>query len=70
VLAALVAPAALAPEGRIEFGVRAWAVLVGAVVAWRTRSVPWTILVGMATFWLLRLIEHVFGSALGMIQIG
>ena len=54
VLAALVAPAALAPAGRLELGPRAWATAVGAIVAWRTRSVLWTILGGMAFFWLLR----------------
>jgi branched-subunit amino acid transport protein len=56
VLAALVVPAALAPQGRLEIGLPAWAVLAGAVVAWRTRSVLWTILGGMAAFWLLRLL--------------
>jgi branched-subunit amino acid transport protein len=56
VLAALVVPAALAPEGRLEIGLPAWAVLAGAVFAWRTRSVLWTILGGMAAFWLLRLL--------------
>jgi branched-subunit amino acid transport protein len=54
VLAALVAPAALAPRGRLEFGLPAWAVLAGAVVAWRTRSVLWTIVGGMAAFWIFR----------------
>jgi branched-subunit amino acid transport protein len=62
VLAALVAPAALAPEGRVEFGLRAWAVLAGAVVAWRTRNVLWTILGGMGVFWLLRAVEGVLGG--------
>jgi branched-subunit amino acid transport protein len=56
VLAALVVPAALAPQRRLEIGLPAWAVLAGAVVAWRTRSVLWTILGGMAAFWLLRLL--------------
>ena len=56
VLAALVVPAALAPEGGLEIGLPAWAVLAGAVFAWRTRSVLWTILGGMAAFWLLRLL--------------
>jgi branched-subunit amino acid transport protein len=56
VLAALVVPAALAPQGNLEIGLRAWAVVVGAIVAWRTRSVLWTILGGLATFWLLRLL--------------
>ncbi len=54
VLAALVAPAALAPHGHVEVGLPAWSVLVGAVVAWRTHNVLWTILGGLAAFWLLR----------------
>lgn len=54
VLAALVAPPALAPTGRLEWGARGWAALVGALVAWRTRSVWWTIVGGLAAFCLLR----------------
>jgi len=54
VLAALVAPAALAPGGRLEVGAHAWAVLAGAVIAWRTRNVLCTILGGMVVFWLLK----------------
>jgi branched-subunit amino acid transport protein len=56
VLAALVAPAALAPQGRLEIGPHAWAVLAGAAVAWRTRSVLWTIVGGVGAFWLLRMV--------------
>lgn len=56
VLAALVVPAALAPRGDLEVGRHAWAALAGAVIAWRTRSVLWTILGGMAAFWLLKAI--------------
>jgi branched-subunit amino acid transport protein len=56
VLAALVAPAALAPQGRLEIGPHAWAVLAGAAVAWRTRSVLWTIVGGMGAFWLLQMV--------------
>jgi branched-subunit amino acid transport protein len=56
VLAALVVPAALAPHGQLDLGTRAWAVMAGAVLAWRTRSVLWTILGGMAAFWLLKLL--------------
>jgi branched-subunit amino acid transport protein len=54
VLAALAVPAALAPQGHLEVGIPAWSVLVGAIVAWRTRNVLWTIVGGMAAFWLLR----------------
>ena len=53
VLAALIAPAALAPRRELELGQRAWAVLAGAAVAWRTRNILLTILGGMVTFWLL-----------------
>lgn len=54
VLAALIVPATLAPGGHLEVGLSAWSVLVGAVAAWRTRSVLWTIVAGMVTLWLLR----------------
>jgi branched-subunit amino acid transport protein len=54
VLAALVAPAVLAPQGHLEVGLPVWGVLAGAAVAWRTRSVLWTIVAGMAMYWLLR----------------
>ncbi len=56
VLAALIAPAALAPQGRLEIGLHAWAVLAGAVVAWRTRNILLTILGGVAAFWLLQML--------------
>ena len=54
VLAALVAPAALAPQGTLRLGTHALAALVGAVAAWRTRNVLFTIAAGMAGFWILR----------------
>jgi len=53
VLAALVAPAALAPQGTVVLGPRALAVAVGAAIAWRTRNVLWTIVGGMGVFWVL-----------------
>jgi branched-subunit amino acid transport protein len=36
------------------FGLPALAMLAGTLVAWRTRSVLWTIVAGMAVFWILR----------------
>jgi branched-subunit amino acid transport protein len=57
VLAALIAPEVLAPRGELEIGLPFWATLVGAVVAWRTRSTLWTVLGGMTAFWLLRLLN-------------
>ena len=56
VLAALIVPPVLAPGGRIELGLPVWATLVAALVAWRTRSAVWTILSGMAVFWVLRML--------------
>lgn len=56
VLASLIVPAAMAPQGALKIGPSVWAVLVGAVVAWRTRSVLWTILGGMAAFWIFKAI--------------
>jgi branched-subunit amino acid transport protein len=54
VLAALIAPPILAPGDRLAVGPPLWAAAVGVVVAWRTRSVFWTILGGLVTFWLLQ----------------
>jgi branched-subunit amino acid transport protein len=54
VLAALIAPAALVPQGRLELGSHLWAAAVGTVVAWRTRSVLWPIVGGLAAFWLAK----------------
>ncbi len=54
VLAALVVPAALAPQGQVRWGAYAWASAFGAWVAWRTRSVIWTIAGGMALYYVLR----------------
>jgi branched-subunit amino acid transport protein len=54
VLASLAMPTALAPKGHLEIGLPAWALLAGAVVAWRTQRVLWTIAGGLGTFWLLR----------------
>jgi branched-subunit amino acid transport protein len=54
VLAALVAPAGLAPAGRVELGPSTVAMIAGAIVAWRTRSVFWTIAAGLAAYWLFR----------------
>ena len=56
VLAALIAPDALAPQGQFTFDISTVALGVGLVVAWRTRNVFLTIAAGMAAFWLLRLI--------------
>ena len=54
VLAALVAPAGLSPAGRFELGPSTVAMIAGAIVAWRTRSVFWTIAGGITAYWLFR----------------
>jgi branched-subunit amino acid transport protein len=52
--AALIVPSLLAPAGTLEGGVRFWAGLLGLAVGWRTRSIPVTIVAGLAAFALLR----------------
>ncbi|MGD2147720.1 MAG: AzlD domain-containing protein [Anaerolineae bacterium] len=54
VLAALVAPPILAPKGELSVGPPFWAAALAAAVAWRTRSIFWTILAGLSVCWLLR----------------
>jgi branched-subunit amino acid transport protein len=54
VLAALIAPAALMPQGRLEWGPHVPSVAIATIVAWRTRNVFATIVVGMAVFYGLR----------------
>ena len=57
VLAALVFPALTYPNGALDLSlgnVRLLAGLGGALVAWKTRNVLWTIAVGMALFWVLQ----------------
>ena len=60
-LAALVFPALTHPTGQLDVSLnnfRLLAGLGGALVAWRTRNVLLTILVGMAILWML---DVVFG---------
>ena len=60
-LAALVFPALTHPAGHLDLSmhnVRLLAGLGGALVAWKTRNVLLTILVGMALLWIL---EMIFG---------
>jgi branched-subunit amino acid transport protein len=56
VLAALVFPALTYPNGTLDLSlsnVHLLAGLGGALVAWRTKNVLWTIVVGMILFWVL-----------------
>lgn len=57
VLAALVFPALTYPNGALDLSlgnIRLLAGLGGALVAWRTKNVLWTIAVGMILFWVLQ----------------
>ena len=57
VLAALVAPALTYPNGVLDISltnIRLLAGIGGAIVAWRTKNVLWTIIVGMVLFWILQ----------------
>ena len=57
VLAALVFPALAYPDGALDLSlgnVRLLAGIGGALVAWRTKNVLWTIAVGMVLFWVLQ----------------
>jgi branched-subunit amino acid transport protein len=57
VLAALIFPALTYPNGALDLSLdntRLLAGLGGALVAWKTRNILWTIAVGMALFWILQ----------------
>jgi branched-subunit amino acid transport protein len=54
VLSALIVPAVLVANREIVVGPQIPAALIGAIVAWRTRSVPLTIVAGMVCYWVLR----------------
>ena len=57
VLAALVFPALTYPNGALDLSldnVRLLAGLGGALVAWKTKNVLWTIAVGMILLWVLQ----------------
>ena len=54
VFAALVTPSLQGSRG--EGGIRVAAAVLAGVVAWRTRQLALAIAVGMAAFWLLRLL--------------
>ncbi|APZ42330.1 AzlD domain-containing protein [Acidihalobacter ferrooxydans] len=60
VLAALVLPALLRPEGSIDFSVHNLRLIAGvlaAVIALLTRNVLFTIAAGMATLWITQMIH-------------
>jgi branched-subunit amino acid transport protein len=59
VLSAIILPELLQPGGTLDisFGnARLLAGLIAAIVAWRTKNILWTIVVGMGVLWLLQLV--------------
>ena len=59
VLTAIFLPELLLKDGAFSFSIanpRLVAGIIAIVVAWRTKNALWTIAIGMAAFWLLRLI--------------
>ena len=61
ILAALVFPALTYSNGALDLSlgnVRLLAGLGGALVAWRTKNVLWTIAVGMILFWVLQALQR------------
>jgi branched-subunit amino acid transport protein len=59
VLTAIILPELLLPAGELNLSLanpNLLAGVVAALVAWRTRSVLFTILVGMVVFWIARVI--------------
>jgi branched-subunit amino acid transport protein len=57
VLAALVFPALTYPNGTLDLSlgnIRLLAGLGGALIAWKTKNVLWTIAVGMVLLWVLQ----------------
>ena len=62
VLTAIIVPELFMPEGTLDISSgngRLIAGLIAGVVAWKTKNVLWTIIVGMGALWLL---QWVLGS--------
>lgn len=54
---AIIVPSVLAPQGKLDLTLQnhyAWAALLGALVAWRTRNTLATVVAALAVFYLLR----------------
>jgi branched-subunit amino acid transport protein len=56
VLTAIIVPAVLLPDGEFKIGSNAFllAAIVAVLVSWRTKNLLLTIVIGMASLWLLR----------------
>lgn len=64
VLSALVLPQILIHDQHIALAVnnmRLWAAIIAAIVAWRTRSIVYTLIVGMAALWALNALSTWLG---------
>jgi branched-subunit amino acid transport protein len=61
VLTAIIVPAVLLPEGQIKIGSNAFllAAIVAVLVAWRTKNMLLTIVIGMASLWILRALLNI-----------
>lgn len=60
VLSAIIFPELLMPGGELDISLgneRLLAGLLAAIVAWRTKNVLWTIVVGMTALWILQAIS-------------
>jgi branched-subunit amino acid transport protein len=59
VFGALIATMLITPDGKVAAGLSEAAGLAAAgVVAWRSRNHIYTLIAGMSTFWLFRLLEQ------------
>lgn len=62
VLTAIIIPELVLPNGALDVqptNPRLLAGVVAALVAWKTKNVIWTIVAGMAVFWLLQLLFQI-----------
>ena len=65
VFSAIVFPELLMPGGNFDLSMgnlRLLAGVLAALVAWRTRNIVFTILVGMAALWILQWLMNVMGT--------
>lgn len=64
VLAAIIAPGVLIQNQQLDISannLRLWAAVIAALVAWRTRSILYTLVVGMAALWALNALSAWLG---------
>lgn len=57
VLAAIIAPAMIQPDGQIDLSlsnIHLFAGLIAIAIAWRTQNIIWTVVAGMVSLWLFQ----------------